>query len=44
MDKLKQLEEFKSCSSIADFGKVAAKYRFGENKTANWRMFDGILY
>lgn len=36
LPKLKQLPDFAACSSIADFGAVAAEYRFGPNPTAEW--------
>lgn len=37
LPKLQQLDEFKDCYNLIDFGKVAMKYRFSDEKTADWR-------
>lgn len=36
LPRLKLLPEFAHCNSIADFGEVAVKYRFGQDPTAEW--------
>ncbi len=36
LPRLKVLPEFANCRSIADFGAVAAKFRFGQTPTAVW--------
>ncbi|MBU5594907.1 minor capsid protein [Amphibacillus sp. MSJ-3] len=40
LPRLKQLPEFKDCNSIADFGKVAMKFRYSDSPNAEW----GTLY
>jgi SPP1 gp7 family putative phage head morphogenesis protein len=43
LPKLKKLPEFKSCNTIADFGKVAYNYRFSTNNNAEWKsMWDAL--
>ncbi len=37
LPKLKKIEAFKDCKTIADFGEVAYSYRFGNNLTAKWK-------
>jgi hypothetical protein len=36
LPKLKQLDEFKDCKTIKDFGRRFLKYRFSELKSGNW--------
>lgn len=43
LPKLKKLPEFNSCETIADFGKVAYKYRFSNNGTAQWKDIFDVL-
>lgn len=44
LPKLKaQVPDFKDCNSIADFGAVAQRYRFGSEATANWDELDKLL-
>lgn len=37
LPKLKQLPEFSACKTIADFGEVAYRYRFGDTLNAKWK-------
>ena len=36
LPKLKTLDDFKDCNTIADFGAVAQKYRFSKDATTDW--------
>jgi SPP1 gp7 family putative phage head morphogenesis protein len=36
LPKLKTLDDFKNCNTIADFGAVAQKYRFSKDATTDW--------
>ncbi|MCL2863461.1 MAG: minor capsid protein [Methanimicrococcus sp.] len=43
LPKLKTLfPEFKNCKTIADFGEVSSKFRFGTNRTAKWEKYISI--
>jgi SPP1 gp7 family putative phage head morphogenesis protein len=39
LPKLKQMDEFKDCKNLSDFGMRFMKYRFGEEKTWSWEKF-----
>lgn len=43
LPKLKQLPEFSSCKTIADFGEVVYKYRFGNELNAKWKPIVDVL-
>lgn len=43
LPKLKQLPEFSSCKTIADFGEVVYKYRFGNDLNAKWKPIVDVL-
>lgn len=43
LPKLKKLKDFESCNTIADFGEITYKFRFGEKPIARWKTIYNFL-
>lgn len=43
LPKLKKLKDFENCNTIADFGEITYKFRFGEKPIARWKTIYNFL-